>query len=681
MHRVSPTRTGIGRVVIVVIVVIILIIAVAGVYLGTRSTTSVPSSSSSSSSSSSLSATSVASSSSSSSSSSSTSSSTSNNSSSSVGGTITTLAVDDWGWPPDGVNILGNPFLANYPNWLAFTVYQPLVSIDGNAMWTNGSIIPEPALAANWTEAANGTTWTFNLQQGVKFSNGDPFNSYQVWGGFYGEYYLTGNASGWAGPGYTIFNMNTADFGPATIALMTQSGLANPNAQLMSIMSNESWPIYVNGPYQLIFNLRAPFQYFLTSWVQWTGLTFDTQYILSNGGFGTPAAINPAFNSAPVPGTGPYTVTNVVMNSQVSFTQNPNYWDKNISAQQLLVNPYLDPGHVQNVVATVKLDDVTRYVDLSSGVVQLAPILSQDWPKIYNDPSQYSYQTMPEGGRVSADIIGLALNVLRYPTNITSFRQAIAHAVNYSAIYSEALLGSQGGGAYPMMGPEYPAFTQLYDLGNQTPYQTNITLAKQELSQSGVNLATLQPLQFRYIQGCGVCQAVSTIVQSDLSNIGIPVNVIVTPPSQYAAPYVGGTASFPVEVNESQTTAQISWFGTATWAPDQPTPDDSLLVWISNQTTGGNWAIYTTPTAQKCVNDLTDGASQSQLISDCTAMQAEITQQVPYVWIGSLKLMLGSGTIVWNNHIIKSLLPDADFDGESDTAVFNTVQFVNGQDG
>ncbi len=545
-------------------------------------------------------------------------------------------------------------------------------------MYSNGTVIPEPGLASSWTEAANGTTWDFNLRQGVSFSNGDPFNSYQVWGQMYGLYYLTGNSSGWAS-GYTVFNMNTADFGPATLALMNTSktALVNPDSQLLSIMSNSSWPIYVSGPYTLIFNLKAPFLYFPLVWVQFQGLLFDTQYVLNNGGFGTPAAYNSAFNSDPIPGTGPYTVTNVVMDSSVSFTQNPNYWAKNWTAAQLATNPYMDPGHVQNVVVTVKTDDVTRYVDLTSGAAQIAPILAQDWSSVVSNP-EFSYFTMPNS---SANIIALALNTQRYPTNITLVRLAIAHAINYSAIDSEALLGSEGGGATPMMGPVYPAFKQLYDLGNVPPYQFNETLAKQELSDSGIDLATLQPLQFRYIEGCGVCASVSTIVESDLSNVGIPVTIIDTPPSEYAAPYIGGDTTFPVMLNQSQSISQITWFGTATFAPDEPTPVDSLLTWIANDTAGGNWAIYTSPSAQKCVDDITDGASQSTLISDCTAMQAAVAAAAPYVWLGSVRLFLASGSIVWNNHIVKSFLPDAVFSGQSATAIFNTVQFVNGQDG
>ena len=132
-------------------------------------------------------------------------------------------------------------------------------------------------------------------------------------------------------------------------------------------------------------------------------------------------------------------------------------------------------------------------------------------------------------------------------------------------------------------------------------------------------------------------------------------------------------------LNQSQQEAQIVWFGTATFAPDEPTPVDSLLTWVANDTAGGNWAIYSNPVVQKCVNDVTDGASQSTLIADCTAMQARVAADAPYIWIGSVKLFLAAGSLVWNNQIVKGFLPDAVFSGQSATAIFNTVQFVNGQ--
>ncbi|MGA2665356.1 MAG: ABC transporter substrate-binding protein [Nitrososphaerales archaeon] len=658
MNFAAAQRRAVGRTVIVVAVVVILILAVvAGVYYFASHT------STSSSTTSGTSSTSGASSS----------------STSSSGGTVNTLTIDDETWPAGDLNQLNSFAVIPYPDWLSYTVYQSLVTLNGSELYQNGNIALEPMLAASWNESASGDTWTFFLQKGVTFSNGDPFNAYQVWGEMYGEYYLSGNTSGWA-VGYNVFNMNTAGFGPSTLALMasTKTQMISPTAQMMAVMTNSSWPIYVINQYEIGFNLAAAFPYFPQMWVQSTGLMYDTQYVLNNGGFGTPVALNTNFNDAPIPGTGPYTVTNVVPTSSVSFTQNSNYWAKNWTSAQIQANPYMDPGHVKNVVITVQLDDVSRYVDLTTGAADMAPILQTDWSSIINNP-KFTYFVMPSN---AANIVGLALNVLRYPTNITDFRQAIVHAINYTAISDEAFLGLQGGGLTPMMGPEYPSFTQLYDLGNIPPYQYNVTLAEQDINASGVNMAALQsnPLEFRVIEGCGTCLTTAQLVQLDLAAVNIPVNIIVTAPSQYAPPYIGGDGSYAVGVNESQTIAQIAWFGTATFAPDQPTPADSLLTWVSNETSANNWAIYSNPVVQTCVNDLTNGTPQAQLITACTAAQAQVANDAPYVWLGSVKLFFGGGSIVWNNQVVKSFLADPVFSGQSSAAIFNTVKFANGQD-
>jgi ABC-type transport system substrate-binding protein len=231
-----------------------------------------------------------------------------------------------------------------------------------------------------------------------------------------------------------------------------------------------------------------------------------------------------------------------------------------------------------------------------------------------------------------------------------------------------------------MMGPGYPAFKQLYDLGNVPPYNYNLSLAKADLTKSGVNTNTMATMQFAIIDGCGVCLSTAQIVVQDLTAIGIKVAVDQVSPSQYGPPLVAGSGTYPEEVNESQSIVNIMWFGTATFAPDEPTPADSWLTWVSNQTSANNWAIYSNPVVQTCVNDITNGASQTQLTSDCTAAQAQIANDAPYIWLGSVKLFFGGGSIVWNNQVVKSFLADPVFSGQSATAIFNTVTFVNGQD-
>ena len=558
-----------------------------------------------------------------------------------------------------------------YSNWLDYTVYQSLVTINGSLLYSTGKIQVLPMLADRWT-TTNNQSWDFHLRQGVNFSNGDPLNAYQVWGEFYGFYYLSGNTSGWA-VGYNVFDMSKANFGPATIALMNQSGLIHPSSQLLSIMSNSSWPIYVNGSQDIAFNLKAPFQWFPQMWVQFTALIFDTNYVLQHGGFGSPTSPNTAFNQNPIPGTGPYTVTQVVENSYVKFQQNPTYWGANLTPQQIQANPYLDPGHVKNVIIYAKSDDVVRFTDLSSGTAQIVPVLSQDWALVTANPNKYGYLLLPSD---ADNIVGLALNTHRYPTNITAVRQAIAYAINYTAISDEAFLGTRGGGLSPMMGPTYPGQTQFYDLGNYPPYNYNASRSQQILSKAGIDPTKLPTLEFRVLSGCNTCIATAQVVQADLSAIGISVNVEVTSPNEYAPPLVAGSGTYQQELTLANQSAQMTWFGSGTFAPDEPTPADSWLTWVSNETSANNWAIYSNPVVQACVNGFTNGTNQSQLISLCTKAQGQIYTDVPYIWLGSVRLWYGGGSLVYNKQVIKGFLCDPVFSGSSETPIFNTVTFV-----
>ena len=185
--------------------------------------------------------------------------------------------------------------------------------------------------------------------------------------------------------------MSSVNFGSSTLSTLTKSGLSSPSSAALSVMENNHWPIYVTGSNQIVFHLQAPFQWFLGLLVPWMSQVFDAQYVLNNGGFGTPGNYNTAFNQHPIPGTGPYVVTQVSENNLVTFAQNPTYWGDSLTPAQIAAQPMFDPGHVKNVVINYKPDDVTRYTDLSTGTAQVAMIMAQDWNLVNANPNEYSY--------------------------------------------------------------------------------------------------------------------------------------------------------------------------------------------------------------------------------------------------------------------------------------------------
>ncbi len=630
---------ALGRTTAAIAVVVIVIIAAVGIYFVTQPTT--PSM---------------------------TSSSTMGQPSTSSSGAPQTLVIDDAFWPSGDLNRLTALGEIPYPDWLAYTVYQPLVTLNASLLYQTGDIQMVPVLATNWTVSSDGMTYIFNLRQNVTFSNGDAFNSYQVWGQMYGFYYLSGNSSSFLNA-YNVFDMSNVTFGPATLALMAQSGLINPSSTLLSIMSNSNWPIYVIGPNQIAFHMKTAFHWLPQILVAYVALIFDTQYVLQNGGFGTPVAYNTLFNQHPMPGTGPYVVTSVSEGSYVKFTQSSNYWGANLPAADIQANPYLDPGHVQNVIINAKTDDVARYTDLSTGQAQIAAIQQQNWPLVLANPDKYGYIVMPDASMV---FVGIAMNTHRYPTNITDFRLAIEHAVNITDISKRAFFGQLG----PMVGPEYPAQKEWYDLGNLPPYSYNLTLAQWYLTQSGVNVATMQPIQFNVVAGCTYCNSAAQIVQADLSQIGITVNIQVLPGSEYNLPNIAGAGSYSAALADANQIGQLSWFGTGTFAPGAATPADAWILFANQNTPANNWAIYANPIVQKCVDAWTSTGDLTTINNLCTQAQLQMYNDAPYIWLGTVKLVFGGGSIAYDKGVVKSLLLDPLFTAMSSTVIFNTVTFV-----
>lgn len=583
-------------------------------------------------------------------------------SSSTSGNMVNTLVIDANNWPAGDLNQLYSVNEIPWPNWLTYSVYQPLVAVNATAEYGEGVVQYNPGLAENWTVSADGRTYTFNLRNNVKFSDGNPFNAYQVWMEMYGFIYLSGNSTGWL-ESYPVFDMSTVKFGPSTIALINQTGLINPSQQALSIMMDQSQPIYVTGPYQIVFHLSGPFLWFPGALVVYCGLMFDTQWVLDHGGFGTPAQFNTYFNLHPIPGSGPYVVSGVLENNYVKFTQDPNYWASDWTAAQVAASPYFDPGHAQSVIIYYKPDDVARYTDLSAGTAQIADLAASSWTKVASNPT-YSFFVNPPWGS-AADM--LVLNTQLYPTNITLVRQAIVHAINYTNIEQEAFHGYLN----PWVGPEYPVFKDYYNLGNTPAFTYNVTLAKEYLAKA--NLPSIPTLTFRIASDVSYDSVIADIIQNDLSQIGISVNIVSMPESKLLSSF--GSYAFEQQDPSSFGNLQLSQ-GVA-WYPSTATPAEPWVDFLSVHSTWGNTAIYYNPTVQKCIDSFTSTTDESLIKTLCTAAQQQLYEDAPYGWIGALKLWYGDGSIVWQKGVVKSFLLDPVFGGQDSDPIINTVTFVS----
>jgi len=577
-----------------------------------------------------------------------------------------TLTIDDYMWPSRNLNQLYGPQYQPWPNWMEHATYQPLITTNITEQYQKNIITWIPDLATSWTISQNATEYVYNLRQGIKFSNGDTFNSFQVWTEFMGFYYLSGNSSSFLG-NLDLFDFSHVDFGQATLSQLASTNLANPTGTTLAMMQNQSWPIYAAGPYQIVFHLRSPFLFFngLIGGGGNTGLIFDAQYVLNHGGFGTPGQINSYFDDHPIPGTGPYIVTDVILNSQVTFIKNPTYWGDALSAAEIAANPVLNPGQAETVIINIRYNDNDRYDDLSTGQAQIASIFSNNWNLVANN-TQYAYFVLPDG---TANLGALAMNTQLAPTDNVWLRRAIVHAINYTEIIAKAYVGQ----ARAFIGPETPNYGHYYNPANLQPYNLNATAAKADLVMAGYpNGVGLQTLNLRTIRGCGYCVTAAQVIQGDLAKFGITVNIELVPATAYWNPY----GSYQTNLQNANKLGQLSFLGGNVYYPDYLSPTDYWVGFTTNSSSWGNWAVYNNARVDQDVSILMSSANQTQQVIALADAERQIYSDAPYAWICTFKLWNIGGSIVWNKNTIQSMLFDPNYGGTDTAPIINTVTFV-----
>jgi peptide/nickel transport system substrate-binding protein len=243
------------------------------------------------------------------------SSSSSSPSSSSSAGTSTsptlTVAV-----PGDITDF--SPFsddLIEYRYVIFNTVYSPLVQY-------TPTLGIAPALATSYSSNANATVWTFNLRQGVTFTDGEPFNA-------------------------------QAAIATLKETVSTKSIFDTPLANVTSYAAPT--------PYKLVITLKTPYAAFLD-------------------GLAEIAMVAPkTFTNHKTPiGTGPFKFVSWTPNSQIVLTRNDSYWGAKPAYSSLIFKPVTDTtvaltdlsaGDV-DIVANVPTSAIAQISTSSATVVQ-----------------------------------------------------------------------------------------------------------------------------------------------------------------------------------------------------------------------------------------------------------------------------------------------------------------------
>jgi peptide/nickel transport system substrate-binding protein len=302
-----------------------------------------------------------------------------------------------------------------------------------------GKIIPD--LATGYTFSPNAETVTVTLRQGVKFTDGTPFNAQAV-------YY------NWMRDLGSIAIKNGLN--PPWLVAMQPAPKGSPPGTAEPALPSA---ITVTGPYTLVVHQIAPNAAFIDQ-------LFDSipNWIASPTALQKEGA---SFGQTPV-GAGPFTVVSNTPNDELIVKKNPNYWQTG--------RPYLD----QITFKTVGSDEAA-YEAMLAGQGQIYEDMSTT--QLINESASH----FEVDNNLGTSPYDLQLNTAVAPFNNIKARQAIYAATNFQPILTH-LFGSRYPVTQGFTGPGGICYQQ-YVPGYQG---YDPTLAKQLIAETGLNKVTIQ---------------------------------------------------------------------------------------------------------------------------------------------------------------------------------------------
>ena len=302
-----------------------------------------------------------------------------------------------------------------------------------------GKIIPD--LAAGYTYSPNAETVTITLRQGVKFSDGTPFNAQAV-----------------------AYNWNR-DLGPTAI----KNGLNPPWLVATQKAPKGSPPgtaepalpgdIQVTGPYTIVVHQIAP-----------NGAFIDQLFDSIPDWIASPTALQKegaSFGQNPV-GAGPFVVASNTPNDELVVKKNPTYWQSGYPLLDQIT--FKTVGSDQAAYEAMLANEGQVYEDMST-------------TQLINESASH----FTVDNNLGTSPYDLQLNTAVAPFNNPKARQAIYAATNFAPILQHLF-----GGRYPI--------TQSFTGPGGICYEQNVpgyqgydpTLAKQLISETGLNKVTIQ---------------------------------------------------------------------------------------------------------------------------------------------------------------------------------------------
>ncbi len=324
----------------------------------------------------------------------------------------------------------------------------------------------QPGLASKWEASKDGLTYTFDLQQGVKFHDGTDFNAEAVVKNF--ERWMSGDAEK-----YPYFASMFGGFKGDKEAVIKE--------------------VKADGDYKLVITLNRAQAPFLKN------------LAMSPFGIASPTAFEKEgdkFGDHPV-GTGPFKFVSWKRNDSVTIEKNADYWKEGL--------PKLD-----KIVFRSIPDNSARLNALNTGEIDLADgINPSDAASIKGNSKLQIFE------RPSMNVGYLGLTVTRPPFDNVKVRQAVNYAIDKQAIVDAFFEGQAEVAKNPM-----PPVIEGYN-DDVKGYEYDPEKAKALLKEAGYDGKEIElwamPVPRPYMPDG---QKVAEAIQKNLSDVGMKAKIV-----------------------------------------------------------------------------------------------------------------------------------------------------------
>lgn len=361
-------------------------------------------------------------------------------------------------------------------------IYDRLIeceTVDGKAALV-------PGLAKSWEVSDDGLVYTFHLQEGVKYHNGNDFTAEDV--------------------AYTIDRMMDPDQKAVNTDFfnMIQGATERYDGTADSISG-----VKIIDDYTIEITLAAPFSPFLANLATPSCSIYDKD---ATEAAGDQFGIDPAVTV----GTGPFKLDSWELNSKMVLTKNEDYWRGPASIDGIEMIQVPDQDTQKLMYENGELD----IVDLSSSTSNMAYFTS-------NDKYKDKLVTGPEAG-----LYFYSFNLNEAPTDKLEVRKAIEMAIDRQTILDQLYSGA--GKVINSMLPV--GFAGSYD-APEIPYDPE--QAKALLAEAGYP----DGLEMTLYQKTEDPDALSLnqVVQAELAEVGVTAKIEQMDDAAYTAKRKEGT--------------------------------------------------------------------------------------------------------------------------------------------